>query len=301
MRSRGSFVRIQSVEEVRASLATFGAGVAQRLDQRRAEPVEGETAFSYQQVFDDFDRELETIHTVLVTAEDERVRKRIQVSRSARLGEQLTEALYDRQVAVRRTLAGIYGPDRGFEVAAVEGKTPRTLKGIADQVDVTVRLLRQPEVELPTLEVDGVVVDLGTMAGRLETELADLQDLGVRLERARKAAGESVVVRKQAIEEFDGVFPWVARALESLFRLVGETDLAERIRTSVRRVTRRQADEPEKADGAAGEDSGESASDAESSGATQSNDARSKDPAPEEAASSDSGAAEPAASSGSRR
>ena len=45
--------------------------------------------------------------------------------------------------------------------------------------------------------------------------------------------------------EYDGVFPWVARTLEGLFRLAGEFELADRIRTSARRVTRRQAAEAE--------------------------------------------------------
>ena len=45
-----------------------------------------------------------------------------------------------------------------------------------------------------------------------------------------------------AIAELNGVFPWMSRSLEALFILVGERELAERIRTSRRRVTRRPQD-----------------------------------------------------------
>ncbi|MCP3956490.1 MAG: hypothetical protein GY719_01415 [bacterium] len=246
MRSRAAFIRNLSVEEVRASLATFGGGVVQSLDLRRGAPVEG--AFSYQEVFADLDRELEAVQSGLVSAEDEHVRRRIQVSKVRRQSEEATTSLYDRQVKVRRALAAIYGPDRGFEVAAVEGNTPRSLKALADQVDQTVQLLEEPEGDLPSVVVDGVEVSLGTMATSLSTNLNGVRDLRVDLDRVRKAVGESLVARNKAIEEFDSVFPWVTRTLEGYFRLTGEADLADRIRTSARRVTRRQAEESDGAD-----------------------------------------------------
>ncbi len=51
--------------------------------------------------------------------------------------------------------------------------------------------------------------------------------------------------RRRAIAEFDAIFPWAAQAVEGVFRMAGERDLADRIRTSRRRVTRRQAEETE--------------------------------------------------------
>ncbi|MEM7349288.1 MAG: hypothetical protein AAF657_00685 [Acidobacteriota bacterium] len=247
MRSRAAFVRIQSVEEVRASLESYGVGIADRLEGRRAAPApgEGESVAIYQALFDDLDRDLAGIHSRLVEAEDAHVRKRIQVSQHRRTGEELTEDLYDRQVAVRRTLAGLYGPDRGFELAAFSGETPRSAPGLVDQVDQTVKLLRAPEADVPELAVGGVDVNLGNMAGRLEAGMEQIRQVRGRFNRARKAAGESLILRNKAIEEFDQVFPWVARTLESLFRLAGETELANRIRSSVRQLTRRPVDEEE--------------------------------------------------------
>ncbi len=161
---------------------------------------------------------------------------------------ELTTGLYDRQVATRRTLAGVFGPERGFELAAVEGTTPRRLSRLVDQVDQTVKLLREPEIELPTVVVDGVEVTLDTMATSLESGLQNLDGVRGQLETARKAVNETVIARNKAIEEYDRVFPWVARALESYFRLAGEIELANRIRTSVRRVTRHQAVEEDEGD-----------------------------------------------------
>ncbi len=247
MRRKGSLIRIEAIREVRTSVATFGNGVVERLDARRPAPPEGEPVFTYQMVFDDLNRDLETVQDKLIVAEDAHTRSRIRRTDLARTSEELTTGLYDRQVATRRTLAGLYGPDRGFEVAAIEGDTPRGLGGLVDQVDQTVQLLRQPEVDLVPV-VEGGEELLDAMAGRLETGLENLTEVRVDLDKARKAVNETVIARTKAIEEYDGVFPWVARALESYFRLVGETELANRIRTSVRRVTRRQADEEEEGD-----------------------------------------------------
>ncbi len=52
-----------------------------------------------------------------------------------------------------------------------------------------------------------------------------------------------MVVKNQAIEEYDRVFGWVTRAFESLFSLAGLEELARRIRPSVRRKGRRAVDE----------------------------------------------------------
>ncbi len=240
MRRKGSLIRIDAIREVRNSLATFGGGVVGKLDTRRPSPADGEPVFTYQVVFDDLDRELEAAQETLVSAEDAHMRTRVRRSHLARTSEELTTGLYDRQVATRRTLAGVFGPELGFEIAAVEGTTPRRLGRLVDQVDQTVQLLRRPEVDVPTLVVDGVEVTLDTMATSLETGLTNLNGVRVDLEQARKAVDETVVVRNKAIEEYDRVFPWAARALESYFRLAGEIELANRIRTSVRRVTRRQ-------------------------------------------------------------
>ena len=97
---------------------------------------------------------------------------------------------------------------------------------------------------MPTV-TSGAQEILDSMVGELESDLGILDAIRVDLDKARKAVNETVIERNKAIEEYDRVFPWVARALESYFRLAGETDLANRIRTSVRRVTRRQAEEEE--------------------------------------------------------
>jgi len=247
MRSRASFVRIQSVEEVRASLATYGGGIAERLQQRLGVPAgEGEaslTSVSYQAVFEDLEGDLARAQSELVKAEDRHLRRLIRVSKLRRLRDDLTSQATDRLVTNRRFLVSAFGPDRGFEVAALDGKSPREYKTLIDQIDQTIQLLREPEGELPVVVADGGQIDLETMAAAFEKDLAELRQMGGRFERAQKAAAETVIAKTKAIQAFNGVFPSVARVLEGFFRLAGEPELAERVRTSARRVTRRQGAE----------------------------------------------------------
>ncbi len=246
MRSIGSRIRIQSVDEVGASLDTFGDGVAARLDETRpAAAAIIEPVFDYRALFQDVGARLAPVREKLAEAEEAHVRNLIQISDLKRESEELTVALYDEQVAVRRILEGLYGPDRGFEVAAIKGFTPQELKPLSDQVDLTVKLLKEPEIEVPSSRAAGVEVDFDRMANSLETGLEAIVRGGDLLTRARKAAGQTVIEKRQATAEFDSVFPWAAQTVEGAFRMAGERDLADRIRTSRRRVTRRQAAEVE--------------------------------------------------------
>lgn len=251
MRIKEILRRLEAVAEVLASLGIFGERIIQRLDEHYA-AAGGEPAFSYQAVFEHLRFDLESIRGRLAAARDQHVRMRVKLAGLRRRIRQLATDLYDRQVAARRILGGAFDPDRSFEVAAVSGKTPRVDSVLEEQVGQTVNLLRQPEVDLGTVQADGVAIDLGEMAGGLESRLERLRQKRTERQRTLKAFGGTKVVKDQAIGYCDGLLPWVARTLESYCRIAGERELAERIRTSVRRAI-------QKPDGE--EDSGEASAD----------------------------------------
>ncbi len=145
MRRKGSLIRIEAIREVRTSVATFGGGVITQLDARRPAPADGEPDFTYQVVFDDLDRELETVQDKLVSAEDAHTRSRIRRRNLARSSEELTTGLYDRQVATRRTLAGVFGPERLQDrLAAGVSSFARLRDRLAAGVSSFARLQKRP-------------------------------------------------------------------------------------------------------------------------------------------------------------
>ena len=248
MRRKQVSRRLSSISEVRTSLRTHRDHIGSRLEERYV-PATPEDAISYQRHFDHMDQELARVESGLVAAEDAHVRNLIRIVELRRGVRKATEAVYDKQVAGRRVLAGLYGKERDFELAAVEGATPQTPRILAEQVDQTIKLLRDPGVEIPEEAIKGVAVDFGTVADDLQDGLNGLGDVRADLDLSTKAADGTRQIVHKAIEAYDRVFPWVAQNLESLFRLVGELELADRIRTSARRVTRRQGDPQEETKG----------------------------------------------------
>ena len=234
--------RLTSVSEVRAATRAHRDQVGRQLDERPALPSEGAYSEAY---FNHMDSELARVEQDLVTAEDVHVRKQIQISQAQQESEELASIVYDKQTSARQILVGLYGSEHQFELAAVSGKTPQGPVTLPEQVDQTVKLLRNPEGPTPAVKIGGVEISFGAMADDLETELGRYRASRVELERRRKEGDATRLASNQAIEAFDQVFPWVASSLQGTFRLVGERELADRIRTLARRVSRRRDEEQE--------------------------------------------------------
>ncbi len=226
--------------EVRASAHAHRDRIGRQIDERTA-TAEG-TAYS-QAYFDHMDSELTTIEGNLVTAEDAHTRKQIQISQAQKASDELASGVYDKQTSARQVLAGLYGPKHQFQLAAASGTTPQGPQTLPEQVDQTIKLLRNPEGETPAVKIGGVDVSFDVMADDLDSGVGRYRTSRVDLERLRKEGDATRLATNQAIEAYDRVFPWVASNLEGTFRLVGERELADRIRTSARRVTRRRKEE----------------------------------------------------------
>ncbi len=246
MRRKDVTKRKTSSAEVRAAVHAHRGRVGRQLDERPASP--NEAAYS-QAYFDHMDTELATVENDLVEAEDQHVRKQIQINQAGQRSDELASSVYDKQTSARQILVGLFGSKHQFELTAASGSTPQGPQTLPEQVDQTVKLLRNPEGETPAKKVGGVDVDFGVMADDLELDLGQYRSSRTELERLRKEGDATRLATNQAIEAFDQVFPWVASSLEGTFRLVGERDLANRIRTSIRRVTRRQAEQEEEQGG----------------------------------------------------
>ena len=239
-------------------------------------------------------QDLESLREKVVTAEDLHVHRLAGAAALRREGQELANELYDQQVMARGILGAAF-PDRGYELAAVSGTTPRNYKPLEEQVDQTVKLLREPAVELPTVKLLGVDITPGQVADGLDAGLQGFRANRTDYGRARKAVGESQVLLDQVIAEFKGSFPWIAQALEAFARLAGERELADRIRTSIRRVTRRQGETEEGEPDQASSDetsSDDTSSEEGSSDEASSDEASSEEGSSDEASSDEDGSDE---------
>ncbi|MCP3982047.1 MAG: hypothetical protein GY716_22305 [bacterium] len=77
----------------------------------------------------------------------------------------------------------------------------------------------------------------------------EIEDLGVAVQRLveqRKRVDTAKVRKDDALKEFDRNYIPIVRVLEATFRVAGETDLADRIRPTVRQLTRNDKEEEAK-------------------------------------------------------
>ncbi|MEM7582893.1 MAG: hypothetical protein AAF560_05890 [Acidobacteriota bacterium] len=238
MRRKTVLRRLISISEVQAALAAHREAIASQLDARPAN--QNAQPISTQGPFDLVGRELAALERQLVDAEDRHTRKRVQLEQLRRESRERFNALYSKQRATRQVLAGLFGADHAFQLAAVSGKTPQTSRALVEQVNQTLELLRRPEQPLPEPLIAGFSPDFNALANDLEATLTALRESRRAYEQLRKAADRTRLATQAALKETDRVFPQLAGTLENLFRLADEPDLAQRIRTSSRRVTRRQ-------------------------------------------------------------
>ncbi|MEM7586566.1 MAG: hypothetical protein AAF560_24470 [Acidobacteriota bacterium] len=252
MRRKQISHRLKSIAEVRAALGAHRETITTELDARLPQ-TEGET-FSYRSQFDHMIEELARVETEMITREDQHLRLQVRIAKKRTKYEELTGTLYNKQVAARRVLGGLFGPENGFTLAATSGATPRDVQILAGQVDQSLKLLRNPEDPMPEVKIAGVTLDFTAMADDLEGTLAVLRASFANHERLKKEADATRARTNAAITECNRVLPLVANSLESAFRLAGETELADRIRTSKHRVTRRQGDAEETGEAASQEE-----------------------------------------------
>ena len=284
MRTEAVLDRLFSGEAVLTAANTHQTEVAGLLDERYgrtapppapapdegAEPLDNPenaaVAFSYQQHIADLTSDLSQARDTLIGAEDQHQRKLALIDALMDQRDDLVGELSKRFFQVRHTIESVFGPGRGFALANVSGTTPEGPDRLVQQAAQTIGFLRDPAVETPAHGLGGVRVDLAQLADDLETPLLALRATLADLARVRKEAQGTLAVKRNAIEEFDGVFGWVSRALESLFHLAGQHALAERIRPTARRRGR-ASDEGEASETSSNEDSsGEDSSNEDSSG-----------------------------------
>ncbi len=268
MRRKGVSDRLFSGGAVMTAVITDGDNVADRLEERygSAPPTlprevtstadatnleEFAAAFSYRQHLDHLFGDLETAHSGLAAADDEHQGKLMLLEELYHQRDEVGDKLQSVYFKVRHTLETLYSETqrrgrrwrRGFVLASVSGVTPRTPRRFLQQVEQTEKFLREPAVEPPSLELNGIQVDFVGLADDLKPLRQHYADLLDGIDRAGKQAEGAMVAKNEAIGQYDRIFGWVTNAFESLFGLAGLEELARRIRPSVRRKGRRAVDE----------------------------------------------------------
>ena len=121
----------------------------------------------YQHFFDNLQTELEQARRAIVTANTAHVGQLARIVALKEGRKELKSSLFSRFYKVRHGLESFLGAGQGFPILAVDGDTPRDPMGLINQVRETVDFLRDPKVDFPAVDVDGVQLDPPTIGTHL--------------------------------------------------------------------------------------------------------------------------------------
>ena len=238
MRTEESFALMKSAKDIGVAIDADGDRVGGLLNEQDPLPVgDGEPAFDYRRHLRSLRLQLDAARDQVALTEDEHAARLIRVARRRSERKEVASAAYDEMVIARQGLETLY-PQGSFELAYLSGQTPRAPERLHEQMAQTVKLLKQPAVELREPKSDSFSLDLEKVVAKLDPAITDLGDAIGRVDLANKEAEGTLVVKREAIQQLRRTVVWVGRTVEGLFVLADEDELAKRIRKSTRRPLR---------------------------------------------------------------
>ena len=167
--------------------------------------------------------------------------------------DRATAELVQAMVSIRGTTETVYGR-AGLKALGIDGRTPTDSKAIQEHARKLVKQLNDPKLKLPTPQ-DGVKIDTSVWIAKVSKPLAVLAQARKDVAREEREAEITGNDKTRAMEAFNEMFGVVATFTSSMLDLIGEDDLAGRIKPSLRRrgVT---AEADEAADGEEGKPEG---------------------------------------------
>ena len=150
-------------------------------------------------------------------------------------------------LSLRSTCEGLLGSE-SLGALALDFNLAQEPRGVLRQGEIIQERLRSSEIELVPRRWVKVTLDREEVANELDGEIVDLRVMVERLVAQRKVVDTAKVRKDEAMKEFDRQYIPLARMLEATFRLAGETDLADRIRPTVRQLGRDDGQGEEKAE-----------------------------------------------------
>ena len=153
-------------------------------------------------------------------------------------------------VGIRSTVDTVYG-QAGLKALGLDGRTPTDSKAILEHARNLIQRLGDPKLVWPKALQSGVKLDPKVWIAELEGPAKQLAEARKDVAREEREAQATGVAKARAMSAHDAMFSSGASFISATLALVGEHDLAEKTRPSMRRSGTTAA--VEEAGGAVGE------------------------------------------------
>jgi hypothetical protein len=157
--------------------------------------------------------------------------------------DELSDRLKERYLSLRATCTGVLG-EKSLAPLGLDINMAQEPKAVLAQTRIVRDRLRRPGVALvPERWITGSPLDPESLAQEFDDDVEALTGTLREVVDQGKSVDILLVAKQKSIEDFQGAFIPIAQALEASFRVAGEVELADRIRPTIRRLTRPSEDE----------------------------------------------------------
>ena len=164
--------------------------------------------------------------------DNEHVRKLVGVDAQRQARNQAATEVYGSMLRTRRAFDAMFGPGSSKQLLGLDTRVPEDPQQLLQTGDRCRNWLRDPEVELPPVELPGFVFDREALAAGLDGPLERLGSTLTALPQEEKQAVDTLAVKLTAMQRLDQLIGRGARWLEALYDIAGMEAESDRVRLS---------------------------------------------------------------------
>ncbi len=168
-------------------------------------------------------------------------------------------------LSLRSTCEGLFGKE-SLRALGLDFKIAQDPQGVLRQGEIIRERLLSSDSDLTPERWVKATLAREELASELGEDVGEVRIVVRSLVAQRKVVDTAKVRKDQALQEFDRQFIPIARVLEATFRVAGETELADRIRPTVRQLGRDDGKDEDQAEAEASEPEAESDSESDAVG-----------------------------------
>ncbi len=223
----GARVAASTAEEERNDKAMRG------LIERCADAVpEGATSLTVAEAQHCVGRQIEVETARLRAGDDDHVRTLVGVDAQRQARNQAVTEVYGVVLRTKGAFELVFGPGSSVKVLGLDTTVPTDPLRLFQTAERSCQWLRDPQTELPEVELPGFTFDREAMAAGLDGPVERLGTALAVLPQEEKHSVDTLVVKLAAMQRLDELIGRGARWLEALYDVAGMEEESDRIRQS---------------------------------------------------------------------